>query len=141
MAIIDKTICIRNPYQQIFIKLFRHKTSPGKKENQTVRAFTNHLISNMSGKRGSNSRPSAWEADALPTELLPHVFFPAFFMRIASRYPVSRTKSMAKPAFGCFCECKFKCFFCFMKIISNFIFNYPTQIISANYIHCFLQIT
>ncbi len=24
-----------------------------------------------SGKRGSNSRPSAWEADALPTELLP----------------------------------------------------------------------
>ena len=26
----------------------------------------------MSGKRGSNPRPSAWEADALPTELLPH---------------------------------------------------------------------
>ncbi len=26
-----------------------------------------------SGKRGSNSRHSAWEADALPTELLPHV--------------------------------------------------------------------
>jgi hypothetical protein len=26
---------------------------------------------NQSGKRGSNSRPSAWEADALPTELLP----------------------------------------------------------------------
>ena len=25
-----------------------------------------------SGKRDSNSRPSAWEADALPTELLPH---------------------------------------------------------------------
>ncbi len=24
-----------------------------------------------SGKRDSNSRPSAWEADALPTELLP----------------------------------------------------------------------
>ena len=29
-------------------------------------------ISTQSGKRGSNSRPSAWEADALPTELLPH---------------------------------------------------------------------
>lgn len=29
-------------------------------------------ISNMlSGKRGSNPRPSAWEANALPTELLP----------------------------------------------------------------------
>ena len=27
----------------------------------------------LSGKRGSNSRPSAWEADALPTELLPQV--------------------------------------------------------------------
>ena len=26
-----------------------------------------------SGKRGSNPRPSAWEADALPTELLPHI--------------------------------------------------------------------
>ncbi len=27
----------------------------------------------MSGKRGSNPRPSAWEADALPTELLPQM--------------------------------------------------------------------
>ena len=27
-----------------------------------------------SGKRGSNSRPSAWKADALPTELLPPFF-------------------------------------------------------------------
>ncbi len=26
----------------------------------------------LSGRRGSNSRPSAWKADALPTELLPH---------------------------------------------------------------------
>ena len=25
-----------------------------------------------SGRRGSNPRPSAWKADALPTELLPH---------------------------------------------------------------------
>ena len=29
----------------------------------------------MSGKRDSNSRPSAWEADALPTELFPHRMF------------------------------------------------------------------
>jgi hypothetical protein len=28
----------------------------------------------LSGKRDSNSRPSAWEADALPTELLPPKF-------------------------------------------------------------------
>jgi hypothetical protein len=27
----------------------------------------------MSGKRGSNPRPLAWEANALPTELLPHL--------------------------------------------------------------------
>lgn len=26
-----------------------------------------------SGRRGSNSRHSAWKADALPTELLPHI--------------------------------------------------------------------
>ena len=31
------------------------------------------LIKMWSGKRGSNSRPSAWKADALPTELLPQV--------------------------------------------------------------------
>ena len=30
-----------------------------------------HRLNYLSGKRGSNSRPSAWKADALPTELLP----------------------------------------------------------------------
>ena len=30
------------------------------------------LSDNWSGRRGSNSRPSAWKADALSTELLPH---------------------------------------------------------------------
>ena len=30
-----------------------------------------HRLNCLSGKRGSNSRPSAWKADALPTELLP----------------------------------------------------------------------
>ena len=29
----------------------------------------------LSGRRGSNSRPSPWKGDALPTELLPHPFF------------------------------------------------------------------
>ena len=28
--------------------------------------------SDLSGKRDSNPRPLAWEANALPTELLPH---------------------------------------------------------------------
>ena len=32
-----------------------------------------HRLCVWSGKRGSNSRPSAWKADALPTELLPQV--------------------------------------------------------------------
>ena len=29
----------------------------------------------VSGRRGSNPRPSAWEANALPTEPLPHALF------------------------------------------------------------------
>ena len=32
-------------------------------------------LKQRSGRRGSNSRPSAWKADALPTELLPHRLF------------------------------------------------------------------
>ena len=31
-----------------------------------------HIQKKKSGKRDSNSRPLAWEANALPTELLPH---------------------------------------------------------------------
>lgn len=31
----------------------------------------------LSGKRGLNPRPAAWEAAALPTELLPHDFYTA----------------------------------------------------------------
>ena len=31
-------------------------------------------IHSWSGRRGSNSRPSAWKADALSTELLPQFF-------------------------------------------------------------------
>ncbi len=30
-----------------------------------------HRLIKKSGKRGSNPRPSAWKADALPTELFP----------------------------------------------------------------------
>ncbi len=33
--------------------------------------MADYRVCTVSGKRGSNSRPSAWEADALPTELLP----------------------------------------------------------------------
>ena len=45
----------------------RHEKSP--RTAQWLPAGINHLF--MSGKRDSNPRPSAWEADALPTELLP----------------------------------------------------------------------
>lgn len=33
------------------------------------------VVISVSGRRGSNSRHSAWKADALPTELLPHFCF------------------------------------------------------------------
>ena len=29
----------------------------------------------LSGRRGSNPRPTAWKAVALPTELLPHTYY------------------------------------------------------------------
>jgi hypothetical protein len=39
----------------------------------------------LSGRRDSNSRPSAWKADALPTELLPP--FLAFFVGVVGFEP------------------------------------------------------
>ena len=41
-----------------------------------VCALPTELMTHLwSGKRGSNSRHSAWKADALPTELFPHILF------------------------------------------------------------------
>ena len=37
-----------------------------------MRTHRCRCILSLSGRRGSNSRPSAWKADALSTELLPH---------------------------------------------------------------------
>ena len=37
---------------------------------ELYRHFLEYII-NLSGRRGSNPRHSAWKADALPTELLP----------------------------------------------------------------------
>jgi hypothetical protein len=50
----------------------RHSDTPpaGAKKAQTL-ARTGTLNS-LSGRRGSNPRPTAWKAVALPTELLPH---------------------------------------------------------------------
>ena len=48
----------------------------------------------LSGKRDSNPRPSAWEADALPTELLPHsakvqLFFELAIMQLKYCVPMN----------------------------------------------------
>ena len=37
--------------------------------------FEKLCFNNESGRRGSNPRPSAWKANALSTELLPHLYF------------------------------------------------------------------
>ena len=46
-----------------------------KKDRSGSAAVGGSLGTLLSGKRGSNPRPSAWEADALPTELFPRKFF------------------------------------------------------------------
>ena len=48
---------------------FLKKSKINKKE--ILRFFCNREGKKMSGIRGSNPRPSAWKADALPTELIP----------------------------------------------------------------------
>ena len=48
-------------------------TSSLPRMRSTPELHRRHCSKNLSGKRGSNSRPSAWKADALPTELLPQV--------------------------------------------------------------------
>src|SRR5579863_5219788 len=49
-----------------------------------------------SGRRASNPRPSAWEADALPTELLPRTGFVLGAPEAASRRdePIAHHRSM-----------------------------------------------
>ena len=56
-----------------------------------------HKVFNESGRRGSNSRPLAWKANALSTELLPHVqkfaslFAPQFVGRDGFEPPKVKT--------------------------------------------------
>ena len=74
---------------KISIKNFHHfpvciiQNGKRRKTEQNVRKFVRKFFRestlksltpcfSVSGKWGSNPRPSAWEADALPTELLPH---------------------------------------------------------------------
>ena len=39
----------------------------------------------QSGRRGSNPRPTAWKAVALPTELLPHSYCSLFFLSVSPK--------------------------------------------------------
>ena len=48
------------------------------KKKQRFYVCKSLLFSVLSGKRGSNPRPAAWEAAALPTELLPRFWLLAF---------------------------------------------------------------
>lgn len=51
----------------------------------------------MSGKRDSNPRPLAWEANALPTELLPHDIFTNLRLFIAPIIKFSSCNLSKKP--------------------------------------------
>ena len=54
--------------------------------NQFSTPHSNDFLLNfLSGRRGSNPRPTAWKAVALPTELLPHFFRPETF-NICNQY-------------------------------------------------------
>src|SRR5688572_18345423 len=54
--------------------------------------------SEWSGQPGSNRRHSAWEADALPTELCPHCLQCSRWLKRGSRRRVQRRRSAACPA-------------------------------------------
>ena len=56
-------------------------------EISTIRVFIS-----LSGRRDSNPRPSAWEADALPTELLPQ-YGRSSCQHLASGDDISKTFS------------------------------------------------
>src|SRR5438477_6916101 len=51
---------------------------------------TNRESKHWSGRRDSNSRPSAWKADALPTELHPPTTISDCEFRIAELIPCNR---------------------------------------------------
>jgi hypothetical protein len=55
----------------------------------------------MSGKRDSNPRPSAWEADALPTELLPLVLFLEIKVRVFRHFLMHACKSLENEIQNC----------------------------------------
>ena len=65
------TLDILNPYGQE--TRFELPTTRDASASEARLSYKSTLLS-MSGKPGSNRRPTAWEAVALPTELLPRVY-------------------------------------------------------------------
>ena len=54
----------------------RRRSTPELRGRQAlVHPSSSYILSIWSGRRDSNSRPSAWKADALPTELHPPTKF------------------------------------------------------------------
>lgn len=51
-------------------------------------------LKKMSGKRASNSRPAAWEAAALPTELLPQIYQTKIKARSLKKINIERKKAV-----------------------------------------------
>src|ERR1044071_6762705 len=49
---------------------------PRRRSTPELRGRKSQCFENWSGRRDSNSRPSAWKADALPTELHPPKLLP-----------------------------------------------------------------
>ena len=55
---------------------------------------------NWSGRRGSNSRPLAWKANALPTELLPHLFIVLRWVEMDSNHRRRKPADLQSAPFG-----------------------------------------
>jgi hypothetical protein len=59
-------------YAQLLLQNYFAKNRTIHSRGSNASAIT--VLKSGSGRRDSNPRPSAWEADALPTELLPLIF-------------------------------------------------------------------
>ncbi len=64
---------IRQPADATYSDFNRKKAVALNFERKTIRQPADATTALLSGRRGSNPRPTAWKAVALPTELLPHI--------------------------------------------------------------------
>ena len=77
-------------YRKLYKNLILSRFCPDLRKKQRFYACKSLFFSVLSGKRGSNPRPAAWEAAALPTELLPRfgLRLMVYGLRILSVYKV-----------------------------------------------------